>query len=232
MTEPEVALTDYAVALECAYFAYSLWRMRKGREPVSFWFITAFLATGVAGLAGGTVHGFFNQPGSVGHGILWPLGLVMIGVAALAFANIAATLRFTGGAVLAISRAAFFLFLVYCVAILFFNDRFVVAIVAYLPAVLFLGWVFFDQYRQTRRAAFAWGLAGIGITLLAAVVQQARIALHPRYFNHNAVYHTLQAAGLFMIFLTARDCSKQKQTNACAERPKTASPTPAPRSPR
>jgi hypothetical protein len=209
MTEPDVALTDYAVALECACFAYSLWRSRKAPGPLSFWFITAFLATAVAGLAGGTVHGFFNPPGSVGHGILWPLGLVMIGVAALAFANIAAALRFTGTAVLAISRAAFFLFLFYCVVIVFFNDQFKVAIVAYLPAVLFLGWVFLERYRQTRRPAFAWGLAGIGITLLAAVVQQARIALHPRYFNHNALYHTLQAAGLFMIFLTARDSNQR-----------------------
>jgi uncharacterized membrane protein YqjE len=207
MTEPDVALTDYAVALECACFVYALWMERKGPRALSFWFITAFLATAVAGVAGGTVHGFFNQPGSFGHGILWPLSLVMIGVAALAFTNIASALRFTGLAALAISRAAFFLLLFYCVVIVFFNDDFKVAIAAYLPAVLFLGWVFLERYRQARRSAFAWGLAGIGITLLAAVVQQARIALHPRYFNHNAVYHTLQAAGLFMIFLTARDAS-------------------------
>lgn len=205
MTEPDVALTDYAIALECAVFAYWLWRTRKSREPVSLWFMVFFLATAVAALAGGTVHGFFNAQGSLGYRMLWPLGLITIGLAALAFANAGTAIRLSAPAALAVSRCALVLFLLYCVVVLFFNDRFVVAIVAYLPAVLFLGWVFLVQYLRTRRPAFAWGLAGIGVTLLAAAIQQARIAIHPRYFNHNALYHALQAAGLFMIFLTARD---------------------------
>jgi len=33
--------------------------------------------------------------------------------------------------------------------------------------------------------------------VVAAAVQQARIALHPNYFNHNALYHLLQAIALF-----------------------------------
>ena len=208
MIEPDVVLTDYALALECAVLAFLLWRERTGRDPLAFWFALAFLATAVAALAGGTVHGFFSDKTSAGHRMLWPLVLIMIGVGALAFTNIAAALQMTGQAVPAISRAALALFLVYCLVVLFFDDRFVVAIVAYLPAVLFLGWVFLEQYRRTRQRAFAWGLAGIGVTLLAAVIQQARIGLHPRYFNHNALYHTLQAAGLFMIFLTTRGLKK------------------------
>ena len=208
MTEPDVSLTDYAIALECAVFAYWLWRTRKSREPVSLWFMVFFLATAVAALAGGTVHGFFSAQGSPGHRMLWPLVLITIGLAVLAFANAGTAISFSRPTALAVARAAFALFLLYCVVVLFFNDRFVVAIVAYLPAVLFLGWVFLEQYLRTRRPAFAWGMAGIAITLLAAVVQQARIAIHPRYFNHNALYHTLQAAGLFMIFLTARDLSR------------------------
>lgn len=209
MTEPDVSLTDYAIALECAVFAYWLWRTRKSREPVSLWFMVFFLATAVAALAGGTVHGFFSAQGSPGHRMLWPLVLITIGLAALAFTNAGAAISFSRPTALAVARAAFALFLLYCVVVLFFNDRFVVAIVAYLPAVLFLGWVFLEQYLRTRRPAFAWGMAGIAITLLAAVVQQAGIAIHPRYFNHNALYHTLQAAGLFMIFLTARELSRR-----------------------
>jgi hypothetical protein len=41
------------------------------------------------------------------------------------------------------------------------------------------------------------------LTLVAAAVQQARIALHPTYFNHNALYHLLQAIALFLIFRAA-----------------------------
>lgn len=210
MIEPDVVLTDYALALECALFAWLLWRARKG-GPVSFWFALGFLATALAALAGGTFHGFFGDERSAAHRILWPMVLLMIGVGSLAFANVAAILRFARPAALAISRAALVLFFFYCAVIVFFNDSFVVAIIAYLPAVLFLGWAFLEQYSRTRQPAHAWGLAGIGVTLLAAFVQQARIALHPRYFNHNAVYHTLQAAGLFLIFLAARDLSRRSE---------------------
>jgi hypothetical protein len=208
MTEPDVALTDYAIALECALLTFWLLRTRKSREPISLWFTVFFLATAVAALAGGTVHGFFNAQGSLGHRMLWPLGLIMIGLAALAFTN-TGTAIISGPTAVAVSRSALVLFLLYCVVVVFINDRFVVAIVAYLPAVLFLGWIFLEQFRRTRRPAFAWGVAGIGVTLLAAAIQQARIGIHPRYFNHNALYHTLQAAGLFMIFLTARDLCRR-----------------------
>jgi hypothetical protein len=210
MTEPDVALTDYALALECALLAFWLLRARKSREPISMWFVVFFIATAVAALAGGTVHGFFSAQGSLGHRMLWPLGLIMIGLAALAFTNVGTAISLSGPTALAVSRSALVLFLLYSVVVLFFDERFVVAIAAYMPAVLFLGWVFLEQFRRTRRPAFAWGMAGIGITLLAAAIQQARIGIHPRYFNHNALYHTFQAAGLLMIFLTARDLCRRR----------------------
>jgi hypothetical protein len=127
-----------------------------------------FIATAVAALAGGTVHGFFSAQGSLGHRMLWPLGLIMIGLAALAFTNVGTAISLSGPTALAVSRSALVLFLLYSVVVLFFDERFVVAIAAYMPAVLFLGWVFLEQFRRTRRPAFAWGMAGIGITLLSS----------------------------------------------------------------
>ena len=44
----------------------------------------------------------------------------------------------------------------------------------------------------------AWGLA---LSLVAAGLQHFRIALHPVYFNHNALYHVVQAIALYFIFL-------------------------------
>jgi hypothetical protein len=43
----------------------------------------------------------------------------------------------------------------------------------------------------------------VGISLFTALVQQLRVALHPVYFNHNALYHVLQAAALFLCFLAS-----------------------------
>ena len=51
-------LTDYALAALCLYFAAALWRGSRRAEDrrVGLW-MTAFLVTAFAALAGGTAHG-------------------------------------------------------------------------------------------------------------------------------------------------------------------------------
>src|SRR3990172_11763109 len=56
VTEPGTMLTDYALALLCLFFAFSLHRRSEGRK-VGFW-LAAFSVTALAALAGGTAHGF------------------------------------------------------------------------------------------------------------------------------------------------------------------------------
>src|SRR5438034_9987787 len=73
MTEPDVALPDYALALECTVFAYLLQR----KEHALF-----FGSAAVASLAGGTVHGFFLDARTLGNTVLWRLTLIAIGVTA------------------------------------------------------------------------------------------------------------------------------------------------------
>jgi hypothetical protein len=40
---------------------------------------------------------------------------------------------------------------------------------------------------------------------MGAAVQQLRIGLHPAYFNHNALYHLVQAVALALVFAACRD---------------------------
>jgi hypothetical protein len=49
-----------------------------------------------------------------------------------------------------------------------------------------------------------YGVTGLALTFVAAAVQQLRIAIHPVYFNHNALYHVIQAGALLLIFVAAR----------------------------
>jgi hypothetical protein len=41
---------------------------------------------------------------------------------------------------------------------------------------------------------------GLGLSAVAALLQQLQVALHPVYFDHNAVYHMVQAAALVMLY--------------------------------
>ena len=56
VSEPATMLTDYALALLGAYFAYSLHLRFPGRKR-QLW-VAAFSVIAVAALAGGTAHGF------------------------------------------------------------------------------------------------------------------------------------------------------------------------------
>ena len=91
---------------------------------------------------------------------------------------------------------------------MFLSQLFVIAILGYLPATLFVGWAYFATYRRGGRPASLMGVLGICVLLLAAMVQQAKLDINPQYFNHNVLYHVLAAVGLFLLFLAARDSGK------------------------
>ena len=79
-----------------------------------------------------------------------------------------------------------------------------VAIAAYLPASLFWLAVLVLAYRETRQSPALAGVIGVLLTFAAAWVQQRNIALHPRYFDHNALYHVIQFIALFLLYRSAR----------------------------
>jgi len=211
MTQPDVALTDYGLALECSIFVYLLGSVPGNSRLLRFWFIVYFLSIALAAALGGTVHGFYAEPASVGSRVLWPLTLIAIGITSLAGAGIGAILLFKASTALVVSSAAGVVFFVYCMVILFVWDDFLVAIVDYLPIVLFLGWAFVAACRRTKRPVFMIGFFGLCTMLIATGIQQFGLGIHPHYFNHNAVYHVLQAAALLMIFMVARDVTMQSE---------------------
>src|SRR5205085_239532 len=139
---------------------------------------------------------------------LWPTTLIAIGVTAFAGTHIAATLQFEQKIAVRLIKAAAGVFILYCIVVLFIADSFLVAILDYLPAVILLGWVFLTAYRRTHQQAFRNGFVGVCMMLVAASVQQAKLGIHPKYFNHNAVYHLIQEIALLMVFTTARYLKK------------------------
>ncbi|MFQ5520745.1 MAG: hypothetical protein ACE5K9_11880 [Candidatus Methylomirabilales bacterium] len=204
MTEPDVTLTDYGLAVECAVLSYLLYRHGDAQQPLRFWFAVFFGSVGLAALTGGTVHGFFLDAEAWGARILWPLTLLAIGVSALAAWAIGARIQFSERAARWITIAAAVEFAGYGAVVLRVTREFQVAIINYVPAAVFLLIVFFLAHRRHRRWPVLVGLAGLALTFVASWVQQSRVALHPIYVNHNALYHLIQTAALLMIFWGAR----------------------------
>jgi len=190
MTEPDVALTDFGLALLCSWFSWK----RPGNWRAFF------ASVALASVLGGAVHGFFLEETTWAYRILWPATLLAIGWTAslawmIAGRLISPTEKQRTWIVLAAGS-----FLAQAITVLFFSQAFVVAIINYLPAMTALLFAALWSFRRTREKRLLAIAAGIVVGFLAAFVQRAGIGLDPVHFNHNATYHVLQAVGLALLF--------------------------------
>jgi uncharacterized protein DUF6962 len=204
LTEPAVALTDYALAIECAAFVLLLMRSDASDRTLRFWFVVFFASASAASLLGGTVHGFFPDTASHARQILWKATLLAILVTSLAGWNIAATILFSSRGATVVRGLAIVQLALLALIVLFVKPEFLMAIIAYVPATLLLLIALITAYRIRRLPPLRWGIFGLGLTFVAGAVQRLHLSINPYYFNHNALYHVIQGVALWMMFLGAR----------------------------
>ena len=211
MTQVDVSLTDYGLAVECAYFAYQIARPRSAATSLRRAFVTTFLSIAVAAAAGGTVHGFFLDQHSLGYRVLWPFTLIVMGITGLSGIQIGTALQFPHRTRILINKIALVAFASYVLIVVLVRRDFLVAIIGYLPALIFIGAGFLLAYLRRKQVTLLIGFLGICLMLLSAAAQQAKLGIDPRYFDHNALYHLLQAIALFMVFLAAREAIMSRE---------------------
>jgi hypothetical protein len=199
IAEPDVTLTDFGLAIECGVFAGLL----PASGPTARWFRRFFVATALASLLGGVVHGFFPEPTALA-GVLWAATLLAIGAAALAAWAAGSYLLVPASSARWIVGAAVVEFVAYATLVVSGADRFAVAIYHYAPAALFLLVALGGLLARTRARPAVLGVAGLVLTFVAAGVQAARIGIHPVLLGHNALYHLIQAVALALLFACAR----------------------------
>jgi hypothetical protein len=207
LAEPATSLTDLALAVETAAFATLLVRDRRVRRSRLGSPVLAFLGTtAVASLAGALLHGPIADQGDPRHRALWRIATGSVGVAAFSAWWLGARLVLPGRAGRIVTGFAALLQMPYIVRAIREDVPFRAAINAYLPGVLVLSLAFGSRLRRpAERGAAARALLALASTGAAAAVQTRRIGIHPRYFDHNALYHVLQAVGIAIFVGAARD---------------------------
>jgi hypothetical protein len=198
MSEPAVALTDYALAVETAVLAMLL--QRRQRSALQIWLIVYFASVSVASLLGGTVHGFVLHDRPLIRSMLWTAILLAIGVTALATWFIGAELLVSRLVSRLVRIVAAVQFGAYTVVVLFVTNAFRTAIMVNLPAVLFLLAIIVIKYLREGRRPLLLAASGLALSLVAALLQQFGVGLHPVHFDHNAVYHVIQAIALYLFY--------------------------------
>jgi hypothetical protein len=212
LNEPAVALTDLAIAVEAGVLAFALARLHSGTVPrpahlvaIRNWFVAFFAATSVAALAGAAFHGLLPPGDSPARRRLWRVSLGSIGVAGLSAWCLGAFISLPRTAARRVQRVALVAHAAYLLGLSRTNPPYAVAIATYLPGAIALAAGLVRRLRDpVTRGAAAIGLAGLGLTFGAAAVQVRRIAVHPRLFDHNATYHTIQAVAIACFYAAAR----------------------------
>lgn len=204
LIEPDVALTDFGLAAECALFAGWLYWRGLAESSLGRCFVVLFVALGLGALLGGITHGFLPDAGSDVARAVWAATLIAIGVAALASWAVGAYMLFAGGTARWVLAAAALMLALNVAVVLYVSQSFLVAIMFYAPAVIFALAALVLAYRASGNAVLLFAIAGIVLSLIAAIIQQTQTGIAALGLTHNALYHVVQAVGLLLIFLTAR----------------------------
>jgi hypothetical protein len=198
--EPDVAFTDLGLAILGGYFGWRLGTTPRGGALPR---MAAVIMGGLASAAfwGAIFHAFFPAKTTTPPGFLaWvPVVLSIVIVAAtllgLALSLLAPRLP---------SRLSRTIVLVYALAftavVLLVDDSFGSIVRFYGPTLVLMLIAAVFQAVRTRSTGWALIAGGFVISILAALLQQAEVSIHPLYFNHNAVYHVVQGIALVLLY--------------------------------
>ena len=197
--DADVVLTDLGLAVLGAWLAWKLARTPAtatlARSGV---LIMAALAS--AAFWGAVFHAFFPGTSTRAGFMAWmpvALSIAVIGTALLVLAfrvaapRVPPSVRRGIGAVYGIAFA---------LTVLLVDSSYRTIVCFYAPVVLLFLVVAVRQAVKTGSSGWTLIAVSFGVSLLAAAVQQARISVHPEYFDHNAVYHVLQAIALVLLY--------------------------------
>jgi uncharacterized protein DUF6962 len=192
-------LTDYAFAGVAWMLARALRRSTDSRAA-ALWAL-AFEVTALAALAGGSVHGFGAfLPRRLEH--VLRVGTVMsvgLGSTCLLAGVVFAAVR--PGLPRRLLLALCALKLATYLAWVALYPHFRYAVYDSLPVGLLVLGFLVQRWRRGRSAAAGLGALGLLLSIAGAILQQARLGIHPVWFNHNDLYHVIQAGALWLLHL-------------------------------
>jgi hypothetical protein len=214
--EPDVALSDLALSVETFAFALIGRRLPSAHRPLRTVTALLFLWLGASSLLGSVYHGFFPLGTATAAGrTVWILTMLSVGGAATMVWMLGGVL--TGRPPRRVAPVATLLFAAYLLFLYFVDYGFRVSIAFSIPPLLALLGVFMWKMVRGRSPGAPFGIAAILVMFAASALQQLHIGLHPRYFNHNALYHLIQGIALALLFNALRCEAREQRTDADAQ---------------
>ena len=199
VTEPMTVATNAVLAVLAFVLAARLAaRSAADGSSAGACIAAGLFATAIAAVVGALAHGTDPADGAARRASLWRGALYATGfigaatVASVAFFAARGSVR---AIILALAATKLIAFLVRARR----EPEFRVAAADYGAALAIL--LVAAAYETFRRRApgMTWLIAGVLVSLVAALVQARRLAPH-RHFNHNDLYHVIQMAALYAFY--------------------------------
>ena len=202
MLEPDVTITDFALAMECAVFALLLARRGAHGTTNNRLFALTFAALGASSLFGGIWHGFFSGTETqAGHSV-WFATMAALACAAFMLWQVAAAWIATSTWAGRIRAVALVQFVGQLATSAFITDAFVIGAAGMMPPIAFVAVLYAKRYRAIRSPRALSGVAGFALAVLSGLVIVFDVSLHPVWATTFAVYHALQFVALWLVFLS------------------------------
>lgn len=187
--EPFTLLTDCLLSVLSGWLAWRLARGANAAVAATRWWSRTLALTAISAFIGGCYHGFSPEFPAVAR-VWWIAVLLIICVLSAALAmsllheHVPVERQRPWRALIAVKFAGFAGFAIALPVFIVAIADYGLTLIAWTVAAL---WV--------RRTWSGWMLAGIGLSVVAALAQQMRWSLSPQ-FNHNDLYHVIQALAL------------------------------------
>jgi hypothetical protein len=200
--DPDVVFTDLGLALLGAYFGWRLWGHGGALARMG-----AILMGGLASAAfwGAVFHAFFPAGTATTPGfIAWiPVSLSIV-VAAATMLGLALLILVPGLPPRGLRGIVAAYAAVFAGVVVLADESFTSIVRFYVPALLLF--LIGAIWQATRSRSAGWSLIAAGLVMSAgaAVLQQAKVSVHPDYFDHNAVYHVVQGIALVILYVGFR----------------------------
>jgi hypothetical protein len=201
MLEPDVTLTDFALAALCSGLAVSLLRRTDGDPGVRRAFAALFAALALASLLGGVWHGFLSAPGSPQAPVVWTTTMLALGAAASALWMISARLASSPFWRRILPVVALAQFVAFAAIVLFRTQSYSIVGLTMLPPVAVLISQLIARYRRSGASRLMLAAAGFLLVVGANVLQRLHVSLPAAGLSANALYHVLQATAFVMVFV-------------------------------
>lgn len=205
MLQPDVALTDFFLAVLCGCLAALVLRGTVGDQGVRRGFATLYAALGASALLGGIWHGVFSDAESAAGDALWILTMLTLGLASWALWGIASRLAPSGAWRRGLAAIGPVQFVAHAAAVLFVTRSFAVSGAMMLLPVGVLAGMLALSYRRSRSSRLLAGLAGLVLVVVAGALQQAGVAVPSLGLSANALYHVLQSIAVLLVFVSVPD---------------------------